>query len=266
MVRGACYNPRVKRNALRAWPPVVLLMGLMLMSIFGITACSPPATVTSAQSTKPAQATNTPRATNGLPVVNIADLSSDAQRTIVVIQKGGPFSFERDGGVFQNREGLLPQKPRSYYREYAVVELGANDRGPRRIVAGESGELFYTEDRFASFVRVSTTPSAATLAPTSRPKTIGGIRMVGPSELPREAQQTIALIKRGGPFPFERDGVIFQNRELILPQRPRGYYREYTVITPGEDDRGARRIIAGQGGEMYYTADHYDSFVRVIQP
>lgn len=86
------------------------------------------------------------------------------------------------------------------------------------------------------------------------------------SELPREAQRTIALIKRGGPFPYRQDGTVFQNRERLLPIRPRGYYREYTVPTPGEDDRGARRIVAGQGGEFYYTEDHYESFVRVIEP
>lgn len=93
-----------------------------------------------------------------------------------------------------------------------------------------------------------------------------GLPRVLLSELPREAQRTIALIKRGGPFPYRQDGTVFQNRERLLPIRPRGYYREYTVPTPGEDDRGARRIVAGQGGEFYYTEDHYESFVRVIEP
>lgn len=92
-----------------------------------------------------------------------------------------------------------------------------------------------------------------------------GLRVVYVNELPREAQRTIALIEQDGPFPFEKDGSVFQNRERILPNKPRGYYREYTVITPGEDDRGARRIVAGRGGELYYTADHYDSFVRVLE-
>ena len=81
--------------------------------------------------------------------------------------------------------------------------------------------------------------------------------------LPREAQHTIRLIQAGGPFPFEKDGSIFRNRERLLPRRPDGYYREYTVITPGEDDRGARRIVAGGNGELYYTDDHYESFSRV---
>ncbi len=83
--------------------------------------------------------------------------------------------------------------------------------------------------------------------------------------LPRQAQDTIRLIDRDGPFPYRQDGAVFQNRERLLPSRPSGYYREYTVVTPGESDRGARRIIAGAGGELYYTADHYDSFKRVVR-
>jgi len=105
-----------------------------------------------------------------------------------------------------------------------------------------------------------------TATPRPRPARMDGLRVVYVNELPREAQRTIVLIKQDGPFPFEKDGTTFQNRERLLPNRPRGYYREYTVITPGEDDRGARRIVAGRGGELYYTADHYDSFVRVLEP
>lgn len=83
--------------------------------------------------------------------------------------------------------------------------------------------------------------------------------------LPPEARQTIALIKAGGPFPHSRDGVIFNNREAQLPRKARGYYHEYTVRTPGARDRGARRIISGREGELYYTDDHYRTFKRVIQ-
>ncbi|MEV7396085.1 ribonuclease domain-containing protein [Aeromicrobium sp. NPDC092404] len=81
--------------------------------------------------------------------------------------------------------------------------------------------------------------------------------------LPPQAFETIALIEAGGPYPFDRDGAVFMNRERRLPAHERGYWREYTVPTPGESDRGARRIVAGRGGELYYTADHYRSFVRV---
>jgi ribonuclease T1 len=84
-------------------------------------------------------------------------------------------------------------------------------------------------------------------------------------KLPLEARQTVALIKSGGPFPYAQDGKTFQNREKHLPLRERGYYREYTVKTPGAQDRGARRIVSGRGGEFYYTEDHYRSFRRIIE-
>jgi ribonuclease T1 len=86
---------------------------------------------------------------------------------------------------------------------------------------------------------------------------------VAHGDLPAEARATLALIKAGGPFPHRRDGSTFGNRERLLPGRERDYYREYTVRTPGARDRGARRIVAGRGGEYYYTADHYRSFKRI---
>jgi ribonuclease T1 len=81
--------------------------------------------------------------------------------------------------------------------------------------------------------------------------------------LPQEARQTVALIRSNGPFPYQRDGAVFGNREGRLPKRERGYYREFTVKTPGAKDRGARRIVAGKNGELYYTQDHYRSFLRI---
>lgn len=86
---------------------------------------------------------------------------------------------------------------------------------------------------------------------------------IAPAELPAEARETIRLIRQGGPFPYERDGAVFGNFEKRLPVRERGYYRECTVKTPGAKSRGARRIVAGRGGELYYTDDHYRSFRRV---
>jgi ribonuclease T1 len=94
---------------------------------------------------------------------------------------------------------------------------------------------------------------------------------VSVSQLPVEAQQTLQLIHRGGPFPFRKDGAVFANREQLLPQRQRGYYTEYTVPTPDAGDRGPRRIVAGRGrdgdpatsGEYYYTEDHYNTFRRI---
>jgi ribonuclease T1 len=81
--------------------------------------------------------------------------------------------------------------------------------------------------------------------------------------LPVQAQQMLALIKKGGPFPYQRDGIVFGNFERRLPIRNRGYYHEYTVPTPGARDRGARRIIAGAAAEYYYTDDHYETFRRI---
>ena len=83
--------------------------------------------------------------------------------------------------------------------------------------------------------------------------------------LPAEARETLKLIDAGGPFPYRRDGITFQNREGRLPDQPRGYYREYTVPTPGSRDRGARRIVTGDKppAVFYYTADHYKSFRRI---
>lgn len=83
------------------------------------------------------------------------------------------------------------------------------------------------------------------------------------ARLPPEARQTLALIRKGGPFPYAKDGSVFSNREGLLPRQSRGYYREYTVPTPGARDRGARRIIAGRGSEYWYTGDHYRSFLRI---
>ena len=88
---------------------------------------------------------------------------------------------------------------------------------------------------------------------------------IAAKQLPAEARQTLALIKAGGPFPYAQDGKTFQNREKLLPRQERGYYREFTVKTPGAKDRGARRIVAGRGGEYYYTSDHYRSFRRIIE-
>lgn len=83
------------------------------------------------------------------------------------------------------------------------------------------------------------------------------------SSLPAQASDAVHLIEAGGPFPYAQDGVVFNNAERRLPDEPRGYYREYTVPTPGSADRGARRIITGKNGEYYYTPDHYETFRRV---
>lgn len=82
-------------------------------------------------------------------------------------------------------------------------------------------------------------------------------------DLPVEAWDTLDLIAEGGPYPYDQDDSTFQNREGILPDQDRGYYREYTVDTPGLNHRGARRIVAGDAGELFYTSDHYESFSEI---
>jgi ribonuclease T1 len=91
------------------------------------------------------------------------------------------------------------------------------------------------------------------------PLDIGGF----PVEERGAIEATLALIDSGGPYPYAKDGTIFSNREGLLPRQASGYYREYTVKTPGSPDRGARRIVTGGTGEIYYTDDHYDSFVQL---
>lgn len=89
------------------------------------------------------------------------------------------------------------------------------------------------------------------------------------AELPQQARETYGLIRQGGPFPYDKDGTVFGNRERLLPIEKRGYYREYTVKTPGSRDRGARRIVCGGPARTphacYYTADHYASFRKIVE-
>lgn len=111
--------------------------------------------------------------------------------------------------------------------------------------------------RFASVVSLALAVAAQALA-------ISAIGEIKAAALPTEARDTIALIKKGGPFPYQKDGTAFGNREALLPKRVRGWYREYTVKTPGARDRGARRIVGGRDGTLYYTDDHYRSFKRIL--
>jgi ribonuclease T1 len=118
-------------------------------------------------------------------------------------------------------------------------------------------------------------PPAATASPaTASPVPSGnvtavpnpsGLPVIRESQLPAEGRRTLALIRQGGPFPYNRDGVTFSNFERLLPRKSAGYYKEYTVPTPGESDRGARRIVAGNGGDKYYTPDHYESFKFIAE-
>lgn len=141
-----------------------------------------------------------------------------------------------------------------------------------RDVAGQLGSALQTAATLEA--GSNAVPTAAPIKSTPRPKAtatarpqqgVSGLPTIRYDDLPRQAKQTIALIEQGGPFPFDADDGVFQNRERVLPRHPTGYYREYTVVTPGSNDRGARRIVAGADGELFYTDDHYDSFREVIR-
>ncbi|MFI6053777.1 ribonuclease domain-containing protein [Streptomyces violascens] len=99
----------------------------------------------------------------------------------------------------------------------------------------------------------------------STPAWVKGMATVPADRLPPEARQTLKLIDSGGPFPYSKDGVVFGNFEKLLPQQKRGYYHEYTVQNPKSRDRGAWRIVTGQGKEFYWTDDHYKSFKAVLR-
>jgi ribonuclease T1 len=103
----------------------------------------------------------------------------------------------------------------------------------------------------------------------TEPPALGSSATVRVTELPRQGRQTYERIREGGPFPFDKDGTVFGNRERQLPPEKRGYYREYTVATPGSRDRGARRIVCGGPAKApracWYTADHYASFHKIVE-
>ncbi len=135
----------------------------------------------------------------------------------------------------------------------AVVVLAfllVRDRGSTSITAGGSSS--------------TTATAASTTGGSGATDSQTGLRWVELAALPSQAQATVALIRRGGPYPYRKDGATFGNREGVLPSKSRGYYREYTVQTPGSSDRGARRVVTGDGDrEFFYTDDHYRTFRRV---
>ena len=123
-----------------------------------------------------------------------------------------------------------------------------------------------TVGRFAVLLVAATLVAATTSACARKAPDAESVAV---AELPKEARQTLANVRAGPPFPYERDGVAFGNRERLLPAKPRGYSREYTVRTPGERTRGARRIVCGgkptSPDACWYTDDHYSSFRRIIE-
>ncbi|MGZ9929839.1 ribonuclease domain-containing protein [Streptomyces sp. NC-S4] len=107
--------------------------------------------------------------------------------------------------------------------------------------------------------------AAASASAFAVPGWAEGMATVRADGLPQQARDVLALIDKGGPYPYRQDGTVFGNFEKALPKQKRGYYHEYTVRTPGERDRGARRIVTGEGGEFFYTDDHYDTFKAVLR-
>jgi ribonuclease T1 len=113
----------------------------------------------------------------------------------------------------------------------------------------------------ATYSGGSAPTDAAALAPA---KPVTDLTTITVAQLPPEAVTTLRLIASNGPFPYSKDGVTFSNREGVLPSHPSGWYHEYTVVTPGSSDRGARRIVTGKDGGRFYTDDHYASFDEVV--
>jgi len=137
---------------------------------------------------------------------------------------------------------------------FGIIELAQSSEdgsGPR------TASTSTTEERGATALPDDATPSAS-------PTRASDLATISIGALPDEGLDTLLLIQRGGPYPYRQDDGTFQNREGILPARAGGYYREYTVETPGSPDRGARRIVVGADGDRYYTDDHYDSFREIV--
>ena len=112
---------------------------------------------------------------------------------------------------------------------------------------------------------VARSPSDAPTAPATAATPRSHLPGVGLADLPAQARQTLNLVDRGGPYPYPQDNTVFGNQEGRLPAQPVGYYREYTVVTPGSADRGTRRLVVGADGDVYYTGDHYASFRQVLR-
>ena len=130
-----------------------------------------------------------------------------------------------------------------------------NGREPGTGTGSGTGEQIADGASYVGSQDPPVSPSGASTASAT-----GGLPVVAAASLPVEARDVLDLIDAGGPFAYDEDGATFGNYEGLLPVEPGGYYAEYTVDTPGSDDRGARRIVAGDGGERYFTDDHYASF------
>ncbi len=144
---------------------------------------------------------------------------------------------------------------------FGIIELvqSADDGSSTRTASTST-----TSERTTSGGRTTTTRPASDATPSASPTRASDLATVSIGDLPTKALDTLVLIRDGGPYPYRQDDGVFGNREGLLPARSSGYYREYTVETPGSSDRGARRIVVGADGDRYYTDDHYDSFREIV--
>jgi ribonuclease T1 len=175
---------------------------------------------------------------------------------------GGAFAPDSRGAQPTPTAAATPSEMPSPARQAALTATQIPARRAT-VTAAATPSQTRTPKRQASATPTRSSTRRATATPTVA---LSGLPTIQYDKLPVQARDTIALIQSGGPFPYRQDGAVFQNRERLLPTRPNGYYHEYTVKTPGSPDRGARRIIAGGKGELYYTDDHYDSFKQVVMP
>lgn len=153
----------------------------------------------------------------------------------------------------------------------ALVVIALASRSDTATPAGRQTTTTLATAAHSGTHRTTTTTRAPTTS--TRPKRTtttttpaDGLAVIKESALNTQAADTLVAIRAGGPFDFPRnDGVVYHNLNRVLPRQRDGYYREYTVRTPGASNRGARRLVTGAGGELYYTSDHYQTFWRVLE-
>ncbi|MFD5148463.1 ribonuclease domain-containing protein [Streptomyces sp. NPDC058401] len=155
--------------------------------------------------------------------------------------------------------------PRSLLRVLGAVFLCAALVGAVGCSGKKPAPAAATSTSASAGSGVDVAPSGAASSAVPTPGWAKGRATVRASALPQQARDVLALIDKGGPYQYRQDGTVFGNFEKVLPQKKRGYYHEFTVKTPGERDRGARRIVTGGGGEFFYTDDHYDTFKAVLR-
>lgn len=155
--------------------------------------------------------------------------------------------------------------PRSLLRVLGAVFLCAALVGAVGCSGKKPAPAAATSTSASTGSGVDVAPSGAASSAVPTPGWAKGMATVRASALPQQARDVLALIDKGGPYQYRQDGTVFGNFEKVLPQKKRGYYHEFTVKTPGERDRGARRIVTGGGGEFFYTDDHYDTFKAVLR-